>query len=109
MRILALLLLTCTIANAETVDVKYRGVVDLKPFTCKDAKSSFIVRTCYDAKNRYMLIQLKGTWYHYCELPEITYSRFLVADSMGRYFNASIKGTGKDGPFDCRTKRAPTY
>jgi hypothetical protein len=56
-----------------------------------------------------MLIQLKGTWYHYCELPEITYSQFLAADSMGRYFNSNIKGTGKDGPFDCRTKKAPAY
>jgi hypothetical protein len=109
MRTLAILLLTCTIACAETVDVKYRGVVDLKPFACKDAKSSFIDRTCYDAKNRYMLIQLKGTWYHYCEMPEAVYAQFIVADSMGRFFNQSIKGSGKDGPFDCRTKRAPTY
>jgi hypothetical protein len=25
------------------------------------------------------------------------------------YYNANIKGTGKDGPFDCRTHAKPTY
>ncbi len=50
LRVIVMLVLFCTAAKAETVDVKYRGVVDLKPFTCKDAKSSFIDRTCYDAK-----------------------------------------------------------
>jgi hypothetical protein len=28
---------------------------------------------------------------------------------MGRYYNANIKGSGSDGPFDCRTHRAPKY
>ncbi|HWX33376.1 MAG TPA: hypothetical protein VNZ53_38850 [Steroidobacteraceae bacterium] len=39
----ALLLLVATPAISETVDVKYRGIVDLKPFTCTDTpRSSFI-------------------------------------------------------------------
>ena len=53
----------------ETVDVKYRGQVNLAPFLCADiARSSFIQRVCYDEKNAYMLINLSGTWYHYCEI-----------------------------------------
>lgn len=28
---------------------------------------------------------------------------------MGRYYNANIKGTGKDGPYDCRTHKVPQY
>jgi hypothetical protein len=28
---------------------------------------------------------------------------------VGRFFNANIKSTGKDGPFDCRTHKIPTY
>lgn len=97
-------------AKAETVDVKYRGAVDLKPFACQDiTRSSFVHRVCYDKANQYMVIQLRSTYYHYCELPEPILKAFIDAPSMGKYFNANIKGTGSDGPFDCRTHRVPTY
>ena len=96
-------------ASAETVDVKFRGPVDLKPFTCTDTKSSFVNRVCYDKTNTYMLILLNKTWYHYCEIGEGTVSSLIKADSIGRYYNANIKGTGKDGPFDCRTHKVPKY
>jgi hypothetical protein len=33
----------------------------------------------------------------------------LGAESMGRYFNANIRGSGSDRPFDCRTHRVPEY
>ena len=44
--------------------------------------------------------------------PQATGVEFLAGQSMfsaDPRFNASIKGTGADGPFDCRTHRAPTY
>ena len=51
----ALLLLITAPANAETVDVKYRGIVDLKPFACTDTpQSSFIQRVCYDKAQNYV-------------------------------------------------------
>jgi hypothetical protein len=109
MRALLLLLLLTTTAHAETVDVKYRGQVDLKPFTCQITKSSFVNRVCYDATNQYMVILLKDTYYHYCEIPKSTVDALLSAESHGRYFNANIKGSGKDGPYDCRTHRVPQY
>ena len=56
-----------------------------------------------------MVILLKGTYYHYCEIGKTTVDEFLGAASMGHYFNAIIKGSGSDGPFDCRTHRVPTY
>jgi hypothetical protein len=56
-----------------------------------------------------MLINLKGVYYHYCELPAATYDAFMVASSMGRFYNRNIKGTGSDGPFDCRTHKVPSY
>lgn len=97
-------------ANCEAVDVKYRGVVDLKPFACDDTpRSSFIQRICYDKAQRYMLINLKGTYYHYCELPPATFDAFVAAPSMGEFYNQKIKVSGSDGPFDCRTHRVPTY
>jgi hypothetical protein len=106
----ALILLIATPLSAETVDVKYRGPVDLKPFACADTpRSSFIQRVCYDKAQTYMLINLRGTYYHYCELPAATFDTFLAAPSMGQFYNQRIKGTGSDGPFDCRTHRVPTY
>ena len=89
----------------EVVTVKYRGPVSLAPFKC-DAitRSSFIDRVCYDAANSYMLIDLNGTWYHYCEIDASSVSNLMAADSMGRFYNQSIKGR-----FDCRTHQVPHY
>lgn len=106
---LAVALLFASTASAETVDVKYHRPVDLKPFTCLDTKSSFVNRVCYDKANAYMLILLNTTWYHYCEIDARTVSSLTKAESVGRYYNSNIKGTGKDGPFDCRTHRIPKY
>jgi KTSC domain len=101
-------LLIATPVSSETVDVKYRGIVDLKPFACTDTpRSSFIQRVCYDRAQSYMLINLRGTYYHYCELPPATFDAFTTALSMGQFYNQKIKGTGSDGPFDCRTHRVP--
>jgi hypothetical protein len=90
-------------AQAESAYVKYRGEVDLKPFQCTDiARSSFIRRVCYDARNDYMLISLNGTFYHYCEIDSGTVTALLNAPSMGRFYNTNIKGN-----FDCRVHQAP--
>jgi hypothetical protein len=106
----ALALLIATPAISETVDVNYRGAVDLKPFAFTDTpRSTFIQRVCYDKTQSYMLISLRGTYYHYCELPAATFDAFVAAQSMGQFYNQSIKGTGSDGRFDCRTHRVPKY
>jgi hypothetical protein len=97
-------------ASAETVDVKYRGLVDVRTFACSDVtRSSFIRRVCYDRANQYMLIKLNETYYHYCELPAAVLEQFMEAPSMGQFYNQNIKGWGSDGPFDCRTHRLPIY
>ena len=91
--------------RSETVDVKYRGPVDLAPFKCESIDhSSFIRRVCYDATNNYMIVLLNQTYYHYCDIDSVTVDAFEAAESMGRYFNASIKGH-----FDCLTGRVPSY
>lgn len=92
-------------ALAETVNVKYRGVVDLAPFQCESInRSSLVTRVCYDQKEQYMVIGLQGTYYHYCEIDAATVSALRNAQSMGRFYNQAIKGK-----FDCRTRRVPTY
>lgn len=110
-RALALLGFLFTVeVHSETVDVKYRGPVDLKSFACTDTpRSSFIQRVCYDKAQSYMVINLRGTYYHYCELPTATFDALMSAPSMGQFYNQRIKGTGSDGPYDCRTHRVPTY
>ena len=82
----AILLLLAAEVRSESVDVKYRGPVDLKTFECRDTpRSSFIQRVCYDKPQSYMIINLKGTYYHYCELPSATFDSFMVAPSMGSF------------------------
>src|SRR5262245_12541096 len=89
--------------RAETVDVKYRGSVELTPFTCAlIERSSFIKRVCYDQANNYMVVSLNGTYSDFCNIDSATVSSFLAASSMGRFFNASIKGH-----FDCRAASVP--
>src|SRR4051794_11673585 len=106
---LALVLFTSQV-KSETVDVKYRGSIDLRTFDCKDInRSSVIQRVCYDSAQSYMLISLKGTYYHYCELPMSTFDALMGAPSMGQFFNRNIKGSGSDGRYDCRSHRNPTY
>jgi KTSC domain len=84
-----------TNARSETIEVKYRGPIDLKTFECRDInRSSFIQRVCYDKGQSYMLISLRGTYYHYCELPPATFEEFVTAPSMGQFYNQRIKGSG---------------
>ena len=98
------------VATAESVTVKYRGPVPLDTFQCATIeRSSPVKRVCYDAAQHYMVILLKSTYYHYCGIGQGTVDALLAADSMGRYFNANIKVSGTDGPFDCRTHRVPKY
>lgn len=61
----------CSSTQAETVAVKYRGVVPLDKFQCQDIdRSSLVRRVCYDVTQHYMVISLKGTYYHYCEIDQ---------------------------------------
>jgi len=93
------------LVNAETVNVKYRGPVDLKAFTCETVtRSSLVKRVCYARREQYMIINLQGIYYHYCEIDARTVSALRGASSMGRYYNSIIKGN-----FDCRTRRVPLY
>ena len=92
-------------SSKETVYVKYRGPVSLAPFNCEwVTRSSVVERLCYDSKEQYVIVSLGGTYYHYCEVPPEIVSEWRDADSMGRYYNAQIKGR-----FDCRVNRMPTY
>jgi hypothetical protein len=98
-------------ADAETVSVKYReDPVDLAHFECTGyLDSSLVKRVCYNPANSYMLISLKGIWYHYCEIDAGTVAALLSADSLGRFYNKSIKDSGTGGRFGCRDKSIPEF
>lgn len=96
------------VASAETVQVKYHGAVSLDAFACADVKDgSDVSRICYDKAERYMVIQLKTTYYHYCEIDAATVQSLQGASSKRQFFEARIRGSGADGPFDCRTHPVP--
>jgi hypothetical protein len=92
-------------AASEIVYVKYRGPVDLSLFACEWVERSTVVkRLCYDTKEKYVVVKLGGTYYHYCEVPATVVANWRAADSMGSFYNARIKGN-----FDCRVLRVPNY
>jgi hypothetical protein len=105
-----LALLVSVEARSETIDVKYWGKLDLKTFECSDVtRSSVVRRVCYDRAQHFMVISLRGTYYPYCELPKAMLDSLMAAPSMGSFYNQNIRGSGADGPYDCRTHRKPNY
>jgi hypothetical protein len=84
--------------------------VDLTPFVCQDVtRSSLVNRVCYDAGNHTMIVQLNSVYSQVCDVPEATWDRFLNAPSMGQYYNANIKGSAAEPPYQCRPHRAPKH
>jgi KTSC domain-containing protein len=96
------LLFTSPWQEAEIVDVRDRGAVDLATFNCQDiTRSSVISRVCYDAQSRRMLVQRHAVFQQYCELPKQTVDALLNAPSMGRFFKVNIEGGDGSGPYGC--------
>lgn len=100
--ILIFLTLFASTAFADSVFVKYRGVVDLKSFNCTETQSSVVHRICYQEKSQYLIVLLGEVYYHYCRIPAPTVSEWLGAESKGKFYHAHIKGN-----FDCRLGGVP--
>lgn len=106
---LAALLLTGNI-ESEIVDVTEYGRVDLKTFECRDTpRSTIIQRVCYDQVQSTLIVNAKGAYYRYCELPLATFDELMAAQSMGRFYDVNIKGPASYRRFDCKTSPAPKY
>ena len=81
-----------------------RGPVDLAGFECKETpQSSLVWRTCYDAPHQYLIVNLKGTYYHYCRMPVSAVSAWRSADSLGKHFLRNVRGQ-----YDCRVGGVPS-
>lgn len=86
------MLFTAPWEEAETIEIRDRGTVDLKSFGCQDiTRSSLINRVCYDAADHSMLVRRYVTWQQYCDVPRDTLDAFLNAPSMGRFFKTDIE------------------
>lgn len=84
-------------APDEVVQVEYVGPINLSDFTCLPTsdESSFINRICFQDtrfSRQFMLLQLRSKWYQYCNIDENTLVRFLRSSSLGKFYNANIKG-----------------
>ena len=103
----ALLIGLSVVSNAQAIYVKYRGSVDVSNghFQQLNLKGSSLVKDMYyDQSNLYLLVSLKGTYYHYCSIPQNVVSDWKNSSSLGRYYNYNIKGN-----YDCRVNPVPQY
>lgn len=77
------------------VTVKYRDTpVNVKNFTeYKLKKSSFVHEILYDESEKYLLVRLKNTFYHYCNINESTVESWVSSKSLGRFYVSRIKGS----------------
>lgn len=87
--------------ESKLIQVKYRdtpvNIADSSFETLDTSKSSFIRGAWYDSGNRYMVINLNGANYHYCDVPSSIWEGYKGADSYGTAYNKTFKGN-----FDCR-------
>tara|TARA_Y100000591_G_C21458953_1_gene509851 strand:+ start:151 stop:471 length:321 start_codon:yes stop_codon:yes gene_type:complete len=93
--IISIIILFLNINNyafAETVFVKYHGNVSLDSFDCNNTISSFVNRICYDEQDEHVVVLLKSTYYHYCDVPFSIVDDWLSSYSKGRFYNSDIKG-----------------
>lgn len=95
-------------AFAEIIYVKYRTTpIDISSEHFKELKlksSSVVNRIVFDKGNRYLLVQLNQTFYHYCGVPEHIVDTWQHATSLGTFYNVNIKGN-----YDCRESVVPEY
>jgi KTSC domain len=89
-------------ASAEDICPKYGDCAPASAFACSWTDSSLVKRVCYNEQHAYMVIQLKSTYYHYCGIDAGTVSALMSSSSLGRFYNATIKGN-----FDCRQTPPP--
>lgn len=97
-------LMSASSAVSQELCPKYGECVPESRFECHDVdRSSLVTRVCYDATEKYMIIRLKSTYYHYCRIDPATVAALLNADSMGSFYRDNIKDNATGGKFSCRT------
>jgi hypothetical protein len=108
------LLLPAPVA-AEEACVKDHKCVPLDQFKCEDTRNYLLERLCYAEARRYLLVKMRGSYSHYCEVgPELAAELF-AEPSLTDYYNVtSYEGTfassAKLGSaFNCRNHPIPQF
>lgn len=92
-----------TWADADVVEVRNAGPVDLAPFVCTDiTRSTVISRACYDETKRSAVIEVRSTYQQFCDMPKATFDALLDAPSMGQFYLKQIRGKASDQPYACQ-------
>ncbi len=90
-------------AGAETVSVRNRGILNLDRFDCEWVTDSpLIERICYQTTTNYLLLNLAGTYVHYCRIAPGIVNGLRQNPEKERYFNQFIKAR-----YDCRAGGVP--
>jgi hypothetical protein len=91
-----------TWADADVVDVRNAGPVDLAPFVCTDiTRSTMIDRACYNEAKRSAIIEVRSTYRQFCDMPKATFDALLDAPSMGQFYIKQIRGKEPGQPYVC--------
>lgn len=108
MKSLVLLTLLISLLFAEkSIYVKYRGMVKVDNQQLKHQSiqsSSLVTDMYYDSANKYLIVKLKETYYHYCGINSNVVSNWIDSSSLGSYYLNEIKGN-----YDCRIYPIPKY
>lgn len=108
---LAFLLMMVPLAtNAGEICPKYGQCVPEEAFACSDiTRSSLVGRVCYSAEKAYLVLKLRETYYHYCDVDPATVANLLSAPSMGSFYLHNIKDSATGGKFTCKGKTLPVF
>ncbi len=96
-----------TTISSQLIDIKYRdSQVDVgqERFSHLSSNDDTLKEAWYDSSNEYLIINLGGTNYHYCEAPDKIWSELKSSNSHYRYYTNNIRGD-----YDCRYNYMPTY
>lgn len=94
-------------SNSGYVNIKYREDkvnISASNFEPLDKSDTTVKGAWYDSVNEYLVIKLGSTYYHYCGMPNGTWSGLKSSASLDEYYQQDIKGN-----FDCRENPAPSY
>ncbi len=89
------------------VKIKYRDDkvnISTNNFEPLNKSDSTVKGAWYDSGNKYMVIKLGGTYYHYCGMPSEAWGNLKAASSSYDFYQDNIKGN-----FDCRVNPVPQY
>jgi hypothetical protein len=99
-------------ANPQWVTVKYRDTpvnVASGSFTHwlpLSSQTGNVRQVWYAANSEYMLIQLGGTVYHYCDFSAYQWNALLGADNVDSHYALFIRGGALN---DCRYSSVPQF